>query len=231
MQAYHATSRRLPVLVVILAIVAPGCATAPSPAPPAANAAATAMPTAAPVSPEPTVESAATVPPGAVPEAGSPSVSDWVPVPYGREDRPFLYTDIATSAQLVVDVSDLRDMAGHDLVMALDYYPSPSEALGSQLLRLPIDMSPYAVATKPMAVPSGHFMLWIFAGQRPCWMGYGPRCEVSGSTDHPPEYGCRVEVDIKPGDDRTIAVGGLPRLLPSQGASYAYPACSVAADS
>jgi hypothetical protein len=203
---------------------------APSPTPPAASTAATTIPSATPVTPAPTVESSATVPPGAVPASRSPSPSDAAPVPYGQEDRPFRYIDIATSAQLLVDVSDLRDMAGLDLVIALDYYPSPSETMGGQLLRLPIDVSPYAVPTKPVAVPSGHFVLWVFAGQRPCWMGYMPRCEVLGSTDRPPEYGCRMVIDVEPDDNRSVAMDGLPRLLRSQGVSYLYPACSVAAD-
>lgn len=228
MQAFHPPSGLLPALVVILAIVVSGCASAPSPVPLVASAAA-AAPTAPSISPEPTVESAATVPPSAVPVAGSPSPSDSAPVPYGR--GVWQHPDIANSAQLVVDVSDLRDMTGLDLVVGLDYYRTPTEVRVGQLLRLPIDTSPYSVATKTEAVPSGHYVLWIFAGQRPCWMGYAPRCEVSGSTDRPPEYGCRVTVDIEPGDDRSIVVGGLPRLLPSQGASFAYPACSDVAGS
>jgi hypothetical protein len=108
-----ATSRPLPALVVTLAIVACGCAITPSPTPPGDGPAATVTPVA---------ESATTASPGSVAEAGSPSPSDpaWT-MPYEQYDRPFrAFPDIETTAQLVVDISGLRDMTGLDLVAGLD---------------------------------------------------------------------------------------------------------------
>jgi hypothetical protein len=201
----------MPALLLVLATVASGCATGPSPTPPA------------PVTPAPTVEPTAPVPPDEVPAAATPSPAATDLIGYGQSDGP-LFPGVETSAQLAVDVSDLRDMAGLDLVVVL----YPQVAFGSQLLRLPIDVSPYSVATKTVPVPDARLMLLAFAGQRPCRMGFMPRCKVSGGDDEPPDYGCRLQVEIEPGDDRSIAIAGLPKLPAGQGASNAYPTCPVA---
>jgi len=137
------------------------------------------------------------------------------------------WPDIGTWAQLTIEVRDLQAMTGLDLVLGLHIsnLAGTSTGTGNQVLRTAIDTSPFSTTLSACQVPSGDYVLWVFAGAPECRMAWGPICGLPAPEDQwvEPDYECRLEFNLQPGDDSRVVIRGLPE----RGSQYDSPTCSL----
>lgn len=111
-------------------------------------------------------------------------------------------TEALGVGSLAVLVADLVGMEGLELAGGIP----AAGGVGFFDAAIPIDSSPFTATPQTTTIAAGTHTLDVFAGQPPCVYGWAPVCGGGGGT----EFACAIRFDIRPDEDLSIVISGLP---------------------